>query len=303
VLFRHPRFSFFTPICFEDSFPGDIRRFVQEGAEAIVNISNDYWSLTEVEAKQHAVNSSLRAVENARPLLRATASGLTGYWDTDGTCLASAPYYQESHLVVDLAFRPEETTLYTRWGDWLPQPRRRRWLACAAVLFEGAPTAEPAALTRHAEPTVRWRSAGWWPLASRAGPGPTSAPSGATVPGLPKLEAAAGAAHQNTPGQRRGGARARRFAFARPGALFTAIRGAWRLIRPAATTTEGRKLRSAAFLAGLRARGCRPAAPARCRARAETADSILLYMARAGACRDAYTTASSSAWAAGQRAG
>jgi apolipoprotein N-acyltransferase len=121
VIFRHPAFSFFTPICFEDSFPGDIRRFVQEGAEAIVNISNDYWSLTEVEAKQHAVNSSLRAVENARPLLRATASGLTGYWDVDGSLLASVPYYQERFLAVDVVFRPAETTLYTRWGDWLPQ--------------------------------------------------------------------------------------------------------------------------------------------------------------------------------------
>ncbi len=121
VIFRHPAFSFFTPICFEDCFPDDIRRFVREGGQAIVNISNDYWSLTEVEARQHAVNSSLRAVENARPLLRATASGLTGYWDVDGTCLASVPYYQESHLVVDLAVRAEETTLYTRWGDWLPR--------------------------------------------------------------------------------------------------------------------------------------------------------------------------------------
>jgi apolipoprotein N-acyltransferase len=127
VIFRHPRFSFFTPICFEDSFPDDIRRFVQQGAEAIVNISNDYWSLTEVEAKQHAVNSSLRAVENARPLLRATASGLTGYFDVDGSLLAAVPYYQERFLVVDLDFRPAATTLYTRWGDWLPQ-------AAAAVL-------------------------------------------------------------------------------------------------------------------------------------------------------------------------
>ena len=121
VVFRHPRFSFFTPICFEDSFPGDTRRFVLEGAEAIINISNDYWSLTEVEAKQHAVNSCLRAVENARPLLRATASGLTGYYDADGSLLAAGPYYQESFLVVDVSFRPAGTTPYTRWGDWLPQ--------------------------------------------------------------------------------------------------------------------------------------------------------------------------------------
>jgi apolipoprotein N-acyltransferase len=127
VIFRHPRFSFFTPICFEDCFPDDVRRFVREGAGAIVNLSNDYWSLSEVEARQHALNSSLRAVENARPLLRATASGLSGWWEADGTLQASAPYYQEGFLVLDLPLRPPAATLYTRWGDWLPR-------AAAAIL-------------------------------------------------------------------------------------------------------------------------------------------------------------------------
>ena len=127
VIFRHPRLAFFTPICFEDSFPDDIRRFVLEGGEAIVNISNDYWSLYEAEAKQHAVNASFRAVENRRPLVRATASGLTCYVDIDGEFLASVPYYQESFLIADVRLRPERITPYTRWGDWLP-------MAAAAAL-------------------------------------------------------------------------------------------------------------------------------------------------------------------------
>jgi apolipoprotein N-acyltransferase len=66
-------------------------------------------------------------VENARPLLRATASGLTGYFDVDGSLRAEVPYYEEQFLVVDVAFRSEAATLYTRWGDWLPR-------AAAAVL-------------------------------------------------------------------------------------------------------------------------------------------------------------------------
>lgn len=121
LIFRHPRLAFFTPICFEDSFPDDIRRFVLEGGEAIVNISNDYWSLHEAEAKQHAVNASFRAVENRRPLLRSTASGLTCYVDIDGDFLASTPYYANNFLIADVVFRPERKSLYTRWGDWLPQ--------------------------------------------------------------------------------------------------------------------------------------------------------------------------------------
>jgi apolipoprotein N-acyltransferase len=121
VIFHIPHLAFFTPICFEDSFPDDMRRFVLEGGEAIVNMSNDYWSLYEAEAKQHAVNASFRAVENRRPLVRATASGLTCYVDIDGDFLASTPYYQENFLIADVVLRPERLTPYTRWGDWLPQ--------------------------------------------------------------------------------------------------------------------------------------------------------------------------------------
>ncbi|MBA7656059.1 Apolipoprotein N-acyltransferase [subsurface metagenome] len=120
VVFQHPGFSFATPICFEDAFPNDIRSFVLAGAEAIINISNDFWSLTEVEAKQHAVNAAFRAVENRVPLLRATASGLTCNVDTEGRFRAEAPYYEEAYLIVDARLKGSPMTLYTRFGDWFP---------------------------------------------------------------------------------------------------------------------------------------------------------------------------------------
>jgi apolipoprotein N-acyltransferase len=122
TVFHHPKLSFSTPICFEDSFPGDVRQFVAAGAEAIVNISNDFWSLTAVEGRQHAVNSAIRAVENRRPLVRATASGLTCYIDPEGRFRAALPYYEEGVLMVDVEFvqGDERLSFYTRYGDWLP---------------------------------------------------------------------------------------------------------------------------------------------------------------------------------------
>jgi apolipoprotein N-acyltransferase len=122
VIFNHPRFRFATPICFEDAFPDDVRRFVRAGAEAIVNLSNDFWSLTEVEAQQHFANALFRAVENRRPLLRATASGVTAYVDDRGQIQAALPIYEEGQLTVDVAFRRRPPdTIYTRWGDWFPR--------------------------------------------------------------------------------------------------------------------------------------------------------------------------------------
>jgi apolipoprotein N-acyltransferase len=127
-VFTHPRFFFATPICFEDVFPGDVRRFVLNGAEVILNLSNDYWSLTEVEAMQHFVGSLFRAVENRRPLLRSTASGYTAYVDPSGRLVKGLPFYEEGYLVVDVPLRDRGTTLYTRYGDWFP-------LACVLGLL------------------------------------------------------------------------------------------------------------------------------------------------------------------------
>ena len=92
VVFRHPKFSFSTPICFEDAFPDDVRRFVTAGAEVILNLSNDYWSLTETEGMQHAANAVFRAVENGRPLARASASGLTCLVDPRGRIRARSAF-------------------------------------------------------------------------------------------------------------------------------------------------------------------------------------------------------------------
>jgi apolipoprotein N-acyltransferase len=121
VVFAHPLFRFSTPICFEDAFPGEVRLFVREGAEVIVNISNDYWSLTAVEGQQHGVNSFFRAIENRVPLVRASASGLTGYVDTAGRLVATVPFYQERYLVVDVEIKEPVVTPYTRFGDWFPK--------------------------------------------------------------------------------------------------------------------------------------------------------------------------------------
>ncbi|MFO7782299.1 MAG: nitrilase-related carbon-nitrogen hydrolase, partial [Spirochaetia bacterium] len=118
---EHPRFGFSTPICFEDIFPNEVRGFVRNGAEVIVNISNDYWSLTPVQAKQHFIGSVFRTVENRRPMVRATASGLTAHIDRWGRIRATAPYYEEAYLVADVKIPADDvTTVYTRFGDWFP---------------------------------------------------------------------------------------------------------------------------------------------------------------------------------------
>ncbi len=120
TVFSFPGFRFATPICFEDIFPDDIRRFVLAGADVIVNLSNDYWSLTPVEAQQHFAAAVFRSVENRRPLLCATASGVTAQLDASGRIMAKLPQYVEDYLIADVRIDSGPPTLYSRAGDWFP---------------------------------------------------------------------------------------------------------------------------------------------------------------------------------------
>ncbi len=121
TVFQHPKFTFSTPICFEDVFPNEVRQFVNAGAEVILNLTNDYWSLTEVQAKQHFAGAIFRAIENRRPMLRSTASGLTSHIDPHGNILGTLPYYEEAWMTADVGLSDNPpTTLYSRLGDWFP---------------------------------------------------------------------------------------------------------------------------------------------------------------------------------------
>lgn len=75
---------FAVPICFEDSFGSDMRKFVQNGAAAFMNMSNDAWANSSRAQTQHLQNAVFRSVENHVPSVRSTASGVTCIIDSCG---------------------------------------------------------------------------------------------------------------------------------------------------------------------------------------------------------------------------
>ncbi len=112
--------SFGTPICFEDTFGYIGRRFTQNGAQAIVNLSNDSWSHSEVAQYQHLSMAVFRSVENRIPSIRATASGQTSVIDPNGKVTAMIEPFEEAFLIADFPVVDKGIkTLYTRWGDFL----------------------------------------------------------------------------------------------------------------------------------------------------------------------------------------
>ena len=119
TVFAGPGFAFSTPICFEDTFGYLSRKFVQNGAEIIVNLSNDAWSKSLPAQNQHLSMAVFRAVENRRAMVRSTASGQTCGIDPSGRIIAMAPPFAEAWITVTVPIVEGEHTVYTRLGDYL----------------------------------------------------------------------------------------------------------------------------------------------------------------------------------------
>jgi len=112
------RFSVF--ICYEAVFPNDVRRFVVAGANLLINLSNDGWFGRSAAPAQHLEMARVRAVEHRRWLLRDTNNGFTASVDPYGRVVARMPPDIRGVVDAPYAFR-SDTTVYTRWGDWLPE--------------------------------------------------------------------------------------------------------------------------------------------------------------------------------------
>jgi apolipoprotein N-acyltransferase len=120
TVFESNGIKFSTPICFEDTFGYLSREFAQNGAELIINLSNDAWSGSLPAQNQHLSMAVFRAVENRRAMARSTASGQTCAIDPNGKVLAMAKPFTESWLLAELPVA-KASSLYTRFGDWLPK--------------------------------------------------------------------------------------------------------------------------------------------------------------------------------------
>lgn len=106
-------------ICYESVFPQVARQMVAQGAQVLLNISNDAWFGLGRGAQQHFLMGSLRAIETRRYLLRAGNDGITAVIDPLGRVQAALPRGGQATLMVSYALQ-EGLTPYVRLGDrWL----------------------------------------------------------------------------------------------------------------------------------------------------------------------------------------
>jgi apolipoprotein N-acyltransferase len=109
------RFGVF--ICYEAIFPNEVRRFTANGAELLINMSNDGWFGRSSAPAQHLMMARVRAAENRRWLLRCTNNGFTVAVDPYGRIAAQLPTDVRGELDAPYDFRGGLTP-YARFGDW-----------------------------------------------------------------------------------------------------------------------------------------------------------------------------------------
>lgn len=103
-------------ICYEAIFPNLVRKQVKEGANLLVNISNDGWYLDTAAPLQHFSMNVFRAVENRRYLVRAANTGISGVILTSGKIGVRTRINERKVLQVQV-LPQEEKTFYFQFGD------------------------------------------------------------------------------------------------------------------------------------------------------------------------------------------
>jgi apolipoprotein N-acyltransferase len=104
-------------ICYEDAFGSELARRAAD-ASLLVNVTNDAWYGHSLAAEQHEQIAAMRALETARPMLRATNTGITSIIDHHGVERSRLPWFTRGVLEGTVAGR-QGLTPYVRFGDAL----------------------------------------------------------------------------------------------------------------------------------------------------------------------------------------
>jgi apolipoprotein N-acyltransferase len=103
-------------ICYESVFPGEVREFTANGAQVLINISDDMWYGETSAPWQHLQMSRMRAVESHRWLLLATNNGTTAAIDPFGRVVQQAPRNIRTTLLAAYGLE-SDSTFYSHYGD------------------------------------------------------------------------------------------------------------------------------------------------------------------------------------------
>ncbi|EMJ95419.1 apolipoprotein N-acyltransferase [Leptospira alstonii] len=125
-------YSIMPLLCYEAMFTELVLDYFRTGEqpEILINLTNDSWFDSELEAYQHSGAVRLRAIETGLPLIRSTVSGISEVWDARGIPLIVPIGFHETGTRT-FSIRPgsAEPTIYTELGNSL------LWVCCVSILI------------------------------------------------------------------------------------------------------------------------------------------------------------------------
>ncbi len=116
-----------SSICSENFFGGTIRRFVLNGAEVIVNQTNDAWFFKTSAADQHFIMNVFRAIENRRTIVVSGNTGISGIVSPAGVIKFRTKLFERTYFLSKIS-PSRYITFYTKYGDVFAQ-------ACIVIML------------------------------------------------------------------------------------------------------------------------------------------------------------------------
>jgi apolipoprotein N-acyltransferase len=131
VAIRDEKVGVIPSVCFEDTVPRLLRKFVRSGPQIIVNVTNDGWFKESPGAAQHFANARFRAIELRRPMIRCANTGVSAAITSTGSTVhpdggrlqelrdENGSHFTRGSLLAELDIpKDPPTTLFAIIGDW-----------------------------------------------------------------------------------------------------------------------------------------------------------------------------------------
>lgn len=103
-------------VCFESVFPELVRKFILNGSDILIVITNDAWFERSSAPYQHAQMAVFRAIENRVSIARCANTGVSMFIDPFGRTQSRTPIFEDRVLVDEIPLR-WQTTFFTRHGN------------------------------------------------------------------------------------------------------------------------------------------------------------------------------------------
>ena len=121
VVLKHPKALIGGQICYEGLFDKFSTQLQKKKAQIFVNVTNDSWFGKTFEPYQHMYMTMARAIENRRPLIRVTNTGISTVILSDGTILEHSPLHEEWLKIFEVPYHSTPpSTFYVKLSEnWI----------------------------------------------------------------------------------------------------------------------------------------------------------------------------------------